>query len=49
VGASCYELGLLYETGSGYPRDLVKALALYEQACTDKHPPACEKVKRLRH
>jgi TPR repeat protein len=46
VGASCFDLAVLYEGGQVFPRDPVKALALYEKACTAKHQPACAKVRR---
>lgn len=40
-GNSCHALGYLYETGIDGKRDQVKAMELYEKACTAKAPDAC--------
>jgi TPR repeat protein len=45
VFAACYELGLLYEKGSGVPREAERALALFKKACTGGEHKACDKSR----
>jgi TPR repeat protein len=40
-GESCYELGVIYASGSGVARDESKALELYQRACNSNYSPAC--------
>jgi hypothetical protein len=44
----CYLLGYAYETGSGRPSDLSRAVALYTEACRRGSLDACKGIVRLR-
>lgn len=46
-GSYAYILGLLWETGTVYPRDPAKAKLLYAMGCQRGSPPACAGFKRL--
>ncbi len=38
----CFNLGVLYDDGSGVPKDAAKAGALYQQACKGGLAEACK-------
>jgi hypothetical protein len=43
IAASCYRLGDLFATGTGMPRDLVRALRLFRRACRLGYQEACKR------
>jgi TPR repeat protein len=45
VGDACFELGTLYESASGVPRDLARAAALFKQGCDAGQKQACGRAK----
>lgn len=45
--SACWEPARRYETGTGAPRDLGRAVDLYNRACTDGHRPSCERLVTL--
>lgn len=38
---SCVNLGILYQSGEGMPRDEAKAAELFDKACDDGHAIGC--------
>jgi len=42
-----YEIGLLYEAGTGVPRDLIKAHLYFNLASARQHPQANEAMQRI--
>ena len=48
VAAGCKRLGSLYERGVGVAEDSMRALELYDQACTAGDSEACDSARRLR-
>ncbi|PAF42956.1 sel1 repeat family protein [Helicobacter sp. 11S03491-1] len=45
--ASCVNLGYLYQSAQGVPKDLAQAKSLYKKACDNGYTPACEAYKVL--
>jgi len=45
---ACVDLALLYDAGTGVPRDQAHATSLIRQACTGGEPYACELLKTRR-
>jgi TPR repeat protein len=47
-GAACFELGEAYASGQLTPRDLHRATALLDRACTLHYEAACTRKRELR-
>ena len=41
---TCYDLGVLYDNRKGVPRDKVRAMQFYQQACTGGYASACDNL-----
>ncbi|MDR4464816.1 MAG: sel1 repeat family protein [Nitrospira sp.] len=37
----CFNLGVMYDEGTGVPQDVVQAVALFRKACDSELPEAC--------
>ena len=43
----CANLGVMYELGTGVPKDRNRAARLYRKACDGGNSEACENLKRV--